>query len=151
MMSIYQYLTQRPANGTAQTSPALLPPPPGAPRPGAGSDPPRRSPCGRPLSVERHHRALPPPKVAQLPCPPLPDARRHAPRMLSRVGLLHGRGVPKLCQRASDQGTASVPEVAEPLLCAREENVEDQGAVHSDLPGAVRKPVHPLNVHAPDV
>ncbi|KAH0520231.1 Testicular haploid expressed gene protein-like [Microtus ochrogaster] len=86
---------------------------------------------GRPLPDVRHHRALPP-KTTKFPRPVLLDAHSRS--------LLHGRGVPKLCQRISDNGKASVPEVTELLLWAREKNVEDQGFVHSDLHSAVGKP-----------
>lgn len=140
-----QYLTQRPSHGNTQAIPALLPPPPDVPRPGAVPHPSPWSRCGCPLPEERHHLALPP-EIAKLHRLPLLDAQSHAPRILRSASLLHGRGIHKLCQCVSEKGKASVPAVTEPLLCAPEENVEDQGVFHPDLHSAVRKPVQPLNM-----
>ncbi|ERE91280.1 hypothetical protein H671_1g1060 [Cricetulus griseus] len=74
--------------------------------------------------------------------PLLLDAHGHTPRMLSSARLLHGRGVPKLCQCISEKGKVNVPEVTKPLPCAP----EDQGVVHSDLHSAFRKPHNLLPV-----
>ncbi|KAL6093010.1 hypothetical protein STEG23_012383, partial [Scotinomys teguina] len=107
-----------------------------------GSRGPVRPQWAKPLRASPTRRAPPPPattKDRETPLPALLDVHSQASRVLSSVNLRHERSVPKLCQRISDKGKASVPKVIEPLLCAWEENVEDQDVVHADLHSAVQK------------